>query len=66
MGHGLGDEEDHGPRAHSTFRNQLIIHKQAKLIFKKGIEQLRRHGFVKKHKIRLCARYDGDLWKRSR
>ncbi|MDP2886785.1 MAG: transposase, partial [Ignavibacteria bacterium] len=47
---GLGDEEV--PFAKSTlctFRNQLIIHKQAKLIFKKGIEHLRRHGFVKKH-----------------
>jgi len=52
---GLGDEEV--PFAKSTlctFRNQLIIHKQAKLIFKKGIEHLRRHGFVKKHKIRLA------------
>jgi hypothetical protein len=52
---GLSDEEV--PFAKSTlctFRNQLIIHKQAKLIFKKGIEHLRRHGFVKKHKIRLA------------
>lgn len=52
---GLGDEEI--PFAKSTlctFRNQLIIHKQAKLIFKKGIEHLRRHGFVKKHNIRLA------------
>ena len=52
---GLGDEEV--PFAKSTlcvFRNQLIIHKKAKFIFQKGIEHLRRNGFVKKHKIRLA------------
>jgi hypothetical protein len=52
---GISDEEV--PFAKSTlcvFRNQLIIHKKAKFIFHKGIEHLRRHGFVKKHKVQLA------------
>ena len=47
---GIGDDEV--PFAKSTlclFRNQLIIHKNAKFIFHKGIEFLRTHGFMKKH-----------------
>jgi hypothetical protein len=47
---GIGDDEV--PFAKSTlclFRNQLIIHKNARFIFQKGIEFLRTHGFMKKH-----------------
>lgn len=53
----LGVSDEEVPFAKSslcTFRNQLIIHKQAKLLFQKGIEHLRRHGFIKKHKIQLA------------
>jgi transposase len=52
---GLSDEEV--PFVKSTlclFRNQLILHKEAKLIFHKGIEYLRKQGFVKRYKIRLA------------
>lgn len=52
---GLSDEEV--PFVKSTlclFRNQLILHKEAKLIFRKGVEHLRKQGFVKRHKIRLA------------
>ncbi len=52
---GLSDEEV--PFVKSTlclFRNQLILHKEAKLIFQKGIEHLRKQGFIKRHKIRLA------------
>lgn len=52
---GISDEEV--PFAKSTlwlFRNQLIVHKEAKMIFHKGIEYLRKQGFVKRHKIRLA------------
>jgi transposase len=48
----LGIADDEVPFAKSTlclFRNQLIIHKDAKFIFQKGIEFLRTHGFMKKH-----------------
>jgi len=53
----LGINDDEVPFAKSTlclFRNQLILHKEAKLIFHKGIEYLRKQGFVKRHKIRLA------------
>ena len=53
----LGISDDEVPFAKSTlclFRNQLIVHKEAKLIFHKGIEYLRKQGFVKRHKIRLA------------
>jgi len=53
----LGVSDEEMPFAKSTlctFRNQLIIHKRAKFLFQKGIEHLRRHGFVKKHKIQLA------------
>jgi len=53
----LGISEEEVPFAKSTlclFRNQLIVHKEAKLIFHKGIEYLRKQGFVKRHKIRLA------------
>lgn len=52
---GLADEEV--PFVKSTlclFRNQLILHKEAKLIFRKGIEHLRKQGCIKRHKIRLA------------
>jgi transposase len=53
----LGVSDEEVPFAKSTlclFRNQLILHKEAKLIFHKGIEYLRKQGFVKRHKIRLA------------
>ena len=53
----LGVSDQEVPFAKSTlclFRNQLILHKEAKLIFHKGIEYLRKQGFVKRHKIRLA------------
>jgi len=53
----LGISDDEVPFAKSTlclFRNQLILHKEAKLIFHKGLEYLRKQGFVKRHKIRLA------------
>lgn len=53
----LGVSEEEVPFAKSTlclFRTQLILHKEAKLIFHKGIEYLRKQGFVKRHKIRLA------------
>src|SRR3972149_1640671 len=36
------------------FRNQLILHNQAKLIFPKGLDYLRRAGFIKKHKLSIA------------
>lgn len=53
----LGLRLDEEPLVKSTlqlFRNQLIIHQRAKLLFQKAMEYLRRQGFVKKHKIHLA------------
>ena len=53
----LGLGEDDVPFAKSTlclFRNQLILHDQAKLIFTKGLDYLRRAGFIKKHKLSIA------------
>ena len=53
----LGLGEDDVPFAKSTlclFRNQLILHDQAKLIFLKGLTYLRRAGFIKKHKLSIA------------
>jgi transposase len=53
----LGLGEDDAPFAKSTlclFRNQLILHDQAKLIFIKGLNYLRRAGFIKKRKLSIA------------
>jgi len=53
----LGLGEDDVPFAKSTlclFRNQLILHDQAKLIFTKGLDYLRRTGFIKKRKVSIA------------
>jgi len=53
----LGVSDEEVPFVKSTlclFRNQLILHKEAKLIFRKGLEYLRKQGFVKRHKVRLA------------
>ena len=53
----LGIGEDEEPFAKSTlclFRNQLIIHKKAKMIFQKALEYLSSHSFIKKHKITVA------------
>jgi len=53
----LGVKDDEVPFAKSTlcvFRSQLIIHDQAKLIFMKGLEHLRTHGFFKRDKITVA------------
>ena len=53
----LGIADDEVPFAKSTlclFRNQLIIHKEAKLIFHKGIGYLRSKGFAKAHKMTVA------------
>jgi len=52
---GVSDEEE--PFAKSTlclFRNQLIIHEEAKMLFKKGLEYLSKQGFIKRHKITVA------------
>jgi transposase len=53
----LGVGEDEEPFAKSTlclFRNQLIIHEKAKMIFKKGLAYLSKQGFIKKHNITVA------------
>lgn len=53
----LGLGEDDVPFAKSTlclFRNQLILHDQAKLLFTKGLDYLRGAGFIKKHKLSIA------------
>ena len=53
----LGTGEEEQPFAKSTlclFRNQLIIHEQAKMIFQKGLEYLSSQGFIKKHKMTVA------------
>jgi hypothetical protein len=53
----LGLNDDEVPFAKSTlciFRSQLILHDQAKLIFMKGLEHLRTHGFFKRNKITVA------------
>jgi hypothetical protein len=48
---GVGDDEE--PFAKGTlcmFRNQLIIHENAKLIFQKGLKYRAHKGFIKKNK----------------
>jgi transposase len=53
----LGTQDDEEPFAKSTlclFRNQLIVHEKAKLIFQKGLTYLSKQGFIKKHKITVA------------
>ena len=53
----LGIDENEEPFAKSTlclFRNQLIIHEEAKMIFKKGLAYLSEQGFIKKHAITVA------------
>lgn len=54
----LGIDENEEPFAKSTlclFRNQLIIHEEAKMIFKKGLAYLSEQGFIKKHTITVAV-----------
>jgi transposase len=53
----LGIQDNEEPFAKSTlclFRNQLIVHEEAKMLFQKGLTYLSKQGFIKKHKITVA------------
>lgn len=53
----LGTQDDEEPFAKSTlclFRNQLVVHDKAKMLFQKGLTYLSKQGFIKKHKITVA------------